>query len=131
MAGQVDLVIFDCDGVLVDSEAIDDEVVSEMMAELGVNMTPADVNRLTRGLAHRDMWVRLTHEYGIEIPAHFSARYEIVALEAMKRRLQPIAGVRDVLEQLTRADLPICVASSASPPAVRLVKSVVMCRSLR
>jgi HAD superfamily hydrolase (TIGR01509 family) len=109
-----DLVIFDCDGVLVDSESVDDGVVARLMSSLGASITPADVNRLTRGMADREMWPLLAREYGIEIPPEFPERYEREALAAFETSLQAMEGVHDVLQALVDAGTPICVASSGS-----------------
>ena len=109
-----DLVIFDCDGVLVDSEAIDCEVVAALLAEAGIPVSAHDINRLSRGRSDRDMWLILEREYGVTVPPSVHERYEPAIFEALARRVQPVKGVMPVVEALHAAGQAICVASSGT-----------------
>jgi HAD superfamily hydrolase (TIGR01509 family) len=107
-----DLVIFDCDGVLVDSEALDVEIVARLMDEQGVQMTPEDVVRLGQGMTDEDMWAKLESEFGLEITPTVRQRHWDLTLEAFRDVLRPIPGVERAVQSLVAAGMPICVASS-------------------
>ena len=102
-------VIFDCDGVLVDSETITCRVLVEMIGELGIpmNFEFAVQNFLGKSLngimQHLDMLMDKS------LPASFESEYRNKTFEAFKKELKPIAGVHDLLDKL---HIPYCVASS-------------------
>ncbi len=103
------LVLFDCDGVLVDSERLSHSVLREMIAEYGVNLT------LEQTLDH---FMGTSIEKGLEIlasligqpaPADFDDRFNARSFEAFTRSLAPVSGVPQLLTSL---QLPYCVASN-------------------
>lgn len=112
------LVIFDCDGVLVDSEAIAAAVLTETLAGLGTDIDEATVYRrfLGRSLdAVRDV---LAQEYGLTssgdiIPPSFRERL----IKRFRAELKPIPGVAEAVK---RINLARCVASSSRPERLRL-----------
>lgn len=109
------LVIFDCDGVLVDTKPIECEVVAQVMAGLGFHLTPEDVRRESAGTTDAEMWQKFELLYHCEIDATVRAKYWDLVTTAWRQRLQPIPGVQEVLEYLKRAGIPMCVASSGVP----------------
>ena len=113
MPARFDLVIFDCDGVLVDTEPLGDEIVSQALAEAGLVVAPRDVNRLTRGISDADAWSVLEGEVGAAIPSTVLDRVRELSAESLFKVL-PIPGVIDVLDRLAAAEVAVCVASSGS-----------------
>lgn len=111
--GRFDLIIFDCDGVLVDSEAISEAVVCRLMAEIGIAMTPADVARLSRGRSTIDMWTRFEQEYALTVPRELRKRLEDDERLALSN-VKAIAGAPEVVRKLAAKGRPICVASSGT-----------------
>ncbi len=109
-----ELVIFDCDGVLVDSEGLSEQIIARLMAEVGVEMTPADVNRLSQGLSDQDMWARFEQEYAVTIPERLIERYGKEELEVMRSELKAFEGVVGTVSALVERGQAICVASSGS-----------------
>ncbi len=119
-----DLVIFDCDGVLVDSEGLSENVIIRLMAEIGVDMTPDDVHRLSHGLSDRDMWLLFEREYRVSIPNELIARFDQEELVVMRAELEATNGVEAVVRSLFERGQPICVASSGTKAKMSVTLAV-------
>ena len=104
-----DLVIFDCDGVLVDSEVLSCRCLSEVLARYGVELGVEQALDLFLG---RSVTAVLEHyaAQGRSIPAQFPAELRAEVRKAFVSALSPIDGVNTVLEGL---QIPHCVASSS------------------
>jgi HAD superfamily hydrolase (TIGR01509 family) len=111
------LVIFDCDGVLVDSEVIAFDVLRQMLAELGKPMSLAECRQRFIGRRTPDVLAEIELELGRSIPADTGARMKALLFERFRRELRPVAGVKDAIAHLPG---PICVASSSSPERIAL-----------
>jgi HAD superfamily hydrolase (TIGR01509 family) len=106
------LLIFDCDGVLVDSELPVCTAVSEELTRLGYAITPEDVVRRFAGRPEWEMMIEIEREWGQAVPAdYFSAMKQRVD-RLFTTELEPIDGAR---EMLTAMQMPRCVASSSAP----------------
>lgn len=106
------LLIFDCDGVLVDSEMLVCTAVAEELTRLGFAITPEDVVRRFAGRPEWEILADVKKEWGQPVPdAYFSAMKARVHL-AFSTELQAIAGVAEMLAQM---HLPKIVASSSAP----------------
>ena len=112
MSNRFGLIVFDCDGVLVDSEAIDAEVVASLLRGAGFTIGPHDVDRLSRGRSDHDMWRILEREYGMPVPQSVLDGYEGAIFEALRRRVKAIPGAVNVVAAVQAAGIPMCVASS-------------------
>jgi HAD superfamily hydrolase (TIGR01509 family) len=107
-----ELVIFDCDGVLIDSEPIANVVFSERLATVGIDMTPGEVMRTFVGRS-RDTCIAMAGEMrGGKLPAGFGAKWDEAFYEALEREVKPIDGVPELLRSLP---IPYCVASNGEP----------------
>jgi HAD superfamily hydrolase (TIGR01509 family) len=115
------LVIFDCDGVLVDSEILSAQVEAEALTNLGANVTPQDVMQRFLGLTQEAMEKRFEQEFGLKVPRDHARTTAQMLRTAYLTRLDPIPGVREVLETLT---IPYCVASNSPPAKLGLGLSV-------
>src|SRR6266540_4921742 len=111
-----DLIIFDCDGVLVDSEPIVNRVFVEMLGELGYALDYEATLREFSGAAMRTRLETNQQRLGWSPPAGFVRHFERRLLDAMRRNLQPVPGIREVLNQLRR---PWCAASNGTPDEMR------------
>lgn len=111
------LVIFDCDGVLVDSEPISCRITTEVLHAYGVPIEPDGVMR--RYLGHSQAAIRklVAEEYGVEIPDSYLTEVRQRIVPAFEAELQAIPGIHAVLEGLT---VPTCVGSSSLPERIRL-----------
>ncbi len=109
-----DLVIFDCDGVLVDSERLAVRTEARILSELGWPLTEAEI--VDRFVGRSDDHMRAQVEAQLGRSVDWGAEFEPHYQRVFERELTPVAGVPELLEQLTLAD---CVASSSSHGALR------------
>jgi HAD superfamily hydrolase (TIGR01509 family) len=116
-AGGTPLLIFDCDGVLVDSETIANATLAELMTSLGHAMSTEDSIRIFGGRSLKDVLATAAELLGGEIPAETSARYGEQLFARFRTELEPVHGVRKAIEALPHRR---CVASSSHPDRLRL-----------
>ncbi len=109
-----DLVIFDCDGVLVDSEAIANRVLATILSRHGASLCGEDAQRIFVGQSVDAVRETALRQLGVELRADWAAGYYEELLPAL-REVQAIPGVRPVLERLLSIQAPICVASQGPP----------------
>ncbi|HEY7467526.1 MAG TPA: HAD family phosphatase [Dehalococcoidia bacterium] len=114
------LVIFDCDGVLVDAEAGSDAIVSSLLAEMGIDLRPAEVHRRTQGVSDRDMWLMFARDFGKPMPASLKAKYREREAAFLRENAAAIPGVETVLRTLAERAQPMCVASSGTKAKMRI-----------
>jgi len=108
------LVIFDCDGVLVDSEAIANRIMAEHITATGVPITYEDCRaRFVGGTLQRVMDT-VEQWLGKPLPPGWKEDFEARRNEAFRRELKAVAGIEEVLAGLTAAETEFCVASSGS-----------------
>lgn len=109
-----DLVIFDCDGVLVDTETINNEVISQLLKEAGLEMSADEVARRTTGLAYSEMWDMLQGEVPGSLPDDVLEEQLNREVERFRTELLPIPGAVETVRYLAAAGMPICVASNGA-----------------
>ncbi|MBL8789734.1 MAG: HAD family phosphatase [Rhizobiales bacterium] len=90
-------VIFDCDGVLIDSEEISMEVDRMLLAENGVHISEGEMHRRFVGKTFAAMVSEVEAQCGHALPADLEARKDVLMLDIYRKQLKPIAGVREVL----------------------------------
>jgi HAD superfamily hydrolase (TIGR01509 family) len=113
---QFDLVIFDCDGVLVDSERLAVKVDVQVFAELGLTVTEEDVIERFVGRSDDDIRTELEAELGRSLADDWVEEFEPLYREAYAAELQPVDGVVEALDRIAAAT---CVASSGSHEKMR------------
>ena len=111
VSSPTELVIFDCDGVLVDSEAIVIEIEAALLTDAGFPMSVDDVAERCVGLSYPDMMALLNREFGKPVPEELAQQIQQDALAAFPGQLRAVDGIRALLADLT---LPRCVASSSN-----------------
>jgi HAD superfamily hydrolase (TIGR01509 family) len=102
-------IIFDNDGVLIDSEHISMRIDQRLLAECGVVMSHAELTRRFVGKTFRAMIAEMETERGMTFPADLESRKDVLMIEAYRRDLQAVPGVIPALE---RIKLPKSVASN-------------------
>lgn len=112
-----DLVIFDCDGVLVDSEPLAIAVLTETLAKLDVRLDAAEAYERFLGRSFSTMTAILRTDFALDLAPETVAAMRAQLFARFKAALEPVPGIRDVLASL---DLPVCVASSSQPERIAL-----------
>jgi HAD superfamily hydrolase (TIGR01509 family) len=110
-----ELLIFDCDGVLVDSEAIVCRVEVQAFAEIGYNIELEHFMARFIGKAAKDSRVIIEAELGRALPADFNAEAARRVVNAFARELKPVEGVSEARARLATLK---CVASSSLPDRI-------------
>lgn len=112
-----DLVIFDNDGVLVDSESHAQLVLSKLLTDLGLPTTPEECFAQFLGSSLSSIRARAEQRLARALPADFETCYHRDLFEVFRTSLRPVPGVAAVLEGL---DAPTCVASSGTHERIRV-----------
>ncbi len=110
------LVIFDCDGVLVDSEWLGCEVESELLREVGISLTPGELFTRFVGSTVARMFAEIQSDTGVALGPEFTERHALALKAAFTDRLRALNGVAEVI-----ADLK-CSAAVASNSALSRVR---------
>ena len=120
-------ILFDMDGVLVDSEPLFHKAVNIVVARCGAApITEAENNRYLLGATVSETWVQVKRLREIpQTPAELLAAYTAVVKEVLRSDLTPRPGVRALIAEAQRRGLPIAVASSSLREWVNLKLSVI------
>ncbi|CAG0948627.1 FMN hydrolase / 5-amino-6-(5-phospho-D-ribitylamino)uracil phosphatase [Phycisphaerales bacterium] len=114
-------VIFDCDGVLVDSEPLANRILSELLGEHGVTMSPEECRDTFVGLNPRGVANRLRELRGIDLSGPLIAEGSKRFMEALERSgLEPFEGVGTAIEALLRRGVRLAAASNSPIDELRL-----------
>jgi FGGY-family pentulose kinase/HAD superfamily hydrolase (TIGR01509 family) len=116
-----EVVVFDCDGVLVDSEVLALGVTRRALGEAGLHLSDEETRRRFLGLRLDSLISKVEAELGSPLPAEFSDALSRGILASFSRELKGIAGVRQAVEGL---EARVCVASSSSPERLQLALRV-------
>lgn len=114
------MIIFDCDGVLVDTEAISNRLLAEAITEAGRPMTAEESVRRYKGGRIRSLPPQIEAEFGIKLGPDFLDRFFARQFAALEREAEAIPGVHDVIERLTVYNVGFCVASQASVAKMKI-----------
>lgn len=114
---RIELVIFDCDGVLVDSEPIGNLVLGASLREASVPVDDETVASLFRGWAMTSVVAWAEREHGRALGAEFLTRFQDHLFRALRHGIVLMPGAAETLAALR---LPVCVASSGEPDKMRL-----------
>lgn len=113
-----DCIIFDCDGVLVDSEPITFGVLVELLAEAGLPMTYDEVAAAFLGKAFSYITAYVERGTGRPLDAAaFEAEFRRRTFARFRTDIRPVDGIRELLDEV---NVPVCVASSGPPHKIRL-----------
>jgi HAD superfamily hydrolase (TIGR01509 family) len=112
----IDLVIFDCDGVLVDSEVISCRAHAEVLTRHGYSITSDQVLKRFLGVSDREARLTIETEMGRKLPDDFEAQLKQAALQRYASELAAIPHIGDAIAAIGP---PKCVASSGTPEKIR------------
>ena len=115
---ELDLVIFDCDGVLIDSQVIQSRIDAAELTRLGFPVTAEELAQQFIGTATKDMKAHVETTLGRPLPNNFETTRDHLVDAAYRTELQAVAGVAEVLGKI---GLPVCVASNAQLARLREV----------
>jgi HAD superfamily hydrolase (TIGR01509 family) len=110
------LIIVDCDGVLVDTEPIQNHVFARMLNEMGLCMSYEETIEAFIGRSMADCFKIAEQRLGRSLPAHFEVRLQAETFAAFERELRPVPGVEQALDHI---NVTQCVASSGSLEKMR------------
>lgn len=114
------LVIFDCDGVLVDSEPLANASFSRALNAQGLDWSVEETMRRLMGLSLKSAIEICETEIGRKLPDDFLEQMQVVTYQSFRDApLQPVAGVKAAILALQAAGRDTCVASSGSPEKMR------------
>ncbi len=111
------LLIFDCDGVLVDSEALACEIDAQILTRIGLPYSAQDIARKFVGVSFKDMVASIEAEHGCTLPPDLGMQLDSALFAKFETDLKPIEGVREAILSLP---YPRCVASSSTPERIAL-----------
>jgi HAD superfamily hydrolase (TIGR01509 family) len=117
-------IIFDCDGTLVDSEVLSNEVLVEAVAEHGLVLSVDEAISAFRGGKMADCVAHLESRLGRRLPDHFVPTLRARTAEAFRTRLRPVAGALELIRWLAARSWEICVASSGPVEKIELSLSL-------
>ncbi|GAB4347715.1 MAG: HAD family hydrolase [Oricola sp.] len=110
--GEIELVIFDCDGVLIDSEVISARILIEQLGRVGVHVDFPYVQKHFLGRSWTKVAAEVRISYGLDLDSDFEERYRSELLSAFETELRTVPGIEQVINELAIA---FCVATSSSP----------------
>ncbi|WP_182084659.1 HAD family phosphatase [Aureimonas sp. ME7] len=112
------LVLFDCDGVLVDSEIISAKVDSKLLGEIGYEISPTEIAERFSGLTQDRIAELLRSEAGLHLPEDYVQRQSAELDRRLAAEVEAIAGVNEMLD---RIDLPRAICSNSSSARLQLM----------
>ena len=115
----IDHIIFDCDGVLIDSEPLSMRVDIELLAEQGVAMSEDEAHRRFVGLTFEAMIEMVEREFAVKFPAGVPAEKDRRLLALFESELRPVPGVERALAAMAQ---PASIASNS--PRLRIVEAL-------
>ncbi|HEY9181334.1 MAG TPA: HAD family hydrolase, partial [Candidatus Baltobacteraceae bacterium] len=116
----LNLVIFDCDGVLVDSEPLVNRIEADYFTALGAPMTMEQACARFKGKTVEQVATALASGIGRPLSVEFGYDWAMATALGLVEHLQPVPGVKDLIESVRAAGAAVCVASQSPLPRVRL-----------
>ena len=112
------LVIFDCDGVLVDSEPVIRQAMRSVLARHGLQLRPDELRAHFHGSSHSRVRAVVKAQWGVLLPDDIVDLLEDAERVAVEDGLRAVPGVAEVVHLVAASELASCVASNGSPDAI-------------
>ncbi|WP_068310923.1 HAD family hydrolase [Polycladidibacter hongkongensis] len=106
------LVIFDCDGVLVDTETVANKVLSQQLVQIGLHMSPLECHHAFTGKTMERCLREVEALSGQKLPEDWADMVRAADIEEFRKGVPAIPGLRDVISHLQYEGIPYCVGSS-------------------
>ncbi|CAG9175906.1 HAD family phosphatase [Cupriavidus respiraculi] len=119
-ARRFDCVIFDCDGVLVDSEHLVNRLLNQMLNELGIEISLADSTAMFLGRAVREELGNIERMRGAPLPENWLSHWLARRNAMLESEVEAVPHVRDAIVAIAATGMPLCVASGADRIKVKL-----------
>lgn len=113
------LVIFDCDGVLIDSEAIFCAVDADALSRLGHPTTASQISERFAGVPHRIAWTELAAEFDLLLPEDWIDNLLLECERRFQYELAPVPGAMSAVKTILEAGNQVCVGSSTELASLR------------
>jgi HAD superfamily hydrolase (TIGR01509 family) len=113
-------IIFDCDGVLVDSEPLSMRADVTLLRQFGITLSEQEAHHRFVGKTFEAMLIEMQREHGVEFPVGLSAEKDRVLEDLFRSDLKPVAEMRSTLDQLKLRGLTFSVASNSPKARVAL-----------
>jgi HAD superfamily hydrolase (TIGR01509 family) len=130
VAADLALVIFDCDGVLVDSEPISNAVLAASLTTAGLPTSAQEAVREYKGMLLSDVRARAEQLLGRALPAGLLDEYERDREQAFRTSLEPVPGAREAVQAVQAAGVGVCVASQGKLEKTELTLALAGLRDL-
>ena len=116
--GPPKLVIFDNDGVLVDSPPLINRALVRVLASYGLRLSPDEVRRNLKGLQSADMRDAVAARWGVSLPVDFGEVMEDAEWAEVEQSLRPVDGAESAVGAVVASGIATCVASNGSPEEI-------------
>ncbi len=113
----IDLIIFDLDGVLVDSEPISTRVLRDVLAEIGLSLSESATEQQFLGRSRWESVAMIEQQLGRPVPERFVENWQRRVFDRLRQQLRPVPGIEAALDRLT---VPTCLASGSDPARIQL-----------
>lgn len=113
------LVIFDCDGVLVDTEAVTNTVIADFLGQHGLDIPPNEIITLFSGGTMASVGVEAAKR-GAQLPDGWLDRIYGVVFDALQQGVEVVAGVTELIDLLVANDIAIAIASNGPMPKMEI-----------
>lgn len=114
-----DLVIFDCDGVLVDSEPLSNQVMVANLARHGLPLTAAECHKIFTGKSMPEVQ-DIARGLGADLPGNWIEEFDAETDARLQQGVPLVPGVAELLNLLDTREVPFCVASNGGPGKMRV-----------
>ncbi len=118
------LVIFDCDGVLVDSEPAANQIMAAAITKLGYPISVEETRAALVGHSMAQVLLKVEQWTGRPPPGDWREKLQAETYAAFRQSLRPVPGAQEAVSRIQAAHIPICVASSGSPDKMELTLSL-------
>ncbi|HSH97385.1 MAG: HAD family hydrolase [Methylophilaceae bacterium] len=115
---RLQLVIFDCDGVLVDSETLTNKIFLKQLAEDGLEISISEFMNEFVGHTMVEATRKMHQKYNYQLTEDFFKRFHISSLRILATDLEPIPGIHEAIDNLT---VPFCMASNSAPDKIEVM----------